>query len=69
MDEWNIRNMKRICDNDPEHKIHLLLEYSGTREEVEDPWWDENFERAWDQIYNGCINFLDYLKEKKNEDS
>ena len=26
MDDWNIRNMKRICGGDPEGKIHKLLD-------------------------------------------
>lgn len=62
MDEWNIRNMKRICDGDPDHKISMLLSYTGKNEEVEDPWWDENFERAWQQISRGCEALLEYLK-------
>ena len=28
MDEWNIRNMNRIVKKDPEHKIHMLLDFS-----------------------------------------
>ena len=69
MDEWNIRNMKRICDNDPDHKIYMLLSFTSRNEEVEDPWWDENFERAWEQIYRGCTAFLEYLKGELNEET
>ena len=69
MDEWNIRNMKRICDNDPDRKIYMLLSFTGRNEEVEDPWWDENFERAWEQIYRGCTAFLEYLKGELNEET
>ena len=28
MDEWNIKNMLRICGGDPEGKIHKLLDYT-----------------------------------------
>ncbi len=29
MDQWNIRNMKRILGGDPENKVHLLLDFTG----------------------------------------
>ena len=29
MDQWNVRNMKRILGGDPENKVHLLLDFTG----------------------------------------
>lgn len=62
MDSWNIQNMKRICGDDADHKIYKLLQFAGKNDDVEDPWWDENFERAWQQISFGCEYLLEYLK-------
>ena len=36
MDQWNIRNMKRIL-GDPENKVHLLLDFTGRRGGDRDP--------------------------------
>ena len=30
MDQANLRNMRRICGGDPEGKLHLLLDYTGS---------------------------------------
>lgn len=48
MDSANLRNMHCICGDDPEGKIHLLMEYVGRPgEEVADPWYTGDFEAAW----------------------
>ena len=36
MDEWNIRNMTRICGGDPEDKMYLLADFTDRPEEVAD---------------------------------
>ena len=37
MDRANLRDMRRICGNDPDGKIHLLMEYAGRFDDVADP--------------------------------
>jgi len=37
MDQWNLRNMRRICGDDPEGKIHLLMDYTNRPGDVADP--------------------------------
>ena len=37
MDKNNIRNMKRICGEDADGKIHLLLEYTNVGDDIADP--------------------------------
>ena len=54
MDEWNIRNMNRICGGDPEGKIHMLLDYSDRPGDVADPWYTGNFEATWRDVLEGC---------------
>jgi len=54
MDEANRRNMMWLFGNDPERKIHLLLEFSGEKRDVADPWYTGDFESAWQDIFRGC---------------
>ena len=54
MDEWNIRNMNRICGGDPENKIHMLLDYTNRPGDVADPWYTGNFEATWRDVLEGC---------------
>lgn len=53
MDTNNIRNMKRMIPEKYHHKIMMLCD-----KPVEDPWYSENFELVYNQIYDGCLNLL-----------
>ncbi len=59
MDEWNIRNMMRILGSDPEHKVHKLLEFSGSQRDIADPWYTGNFDATYDDIMEGLTAFLE----------
>ena len=61
MDEWNIRNMKSICDGDPEGKIHKLLDFTSRRGDVADPWYTRDFEATWRDVSEGCQCLLTSL--------
>ena len=60
MEQYNIRNMKRIIDSDLS-KVHLLLDFTAESGDIEDPWYSGNFERVFCQIQNGCKGLLNYL--------
>ena len=62
MDEWNIRNMNRICGGDPEGKIHKLLDYTDRPGDVADPWYTGNFEATWRDVLEGCQCLLDRIQ-------
>ncbi|MEE5992445.1 MAG: low molecular weight protein-tyrosine-phosphatase [Oscillospiraceae bacterium] len=65
MDRSNLLNICRIFPHDPEHKIHLLLEFAGKKgAEVDDPWYTRNFTKAYQEIESGCIGLLGTLLEK-----
>ena len=64
MDGRNLRNMERICGGDPEGKIHLLMDYTDRPGEVADPWYTGDFERAWQDILEGCEGLLAHLQDK-----
>ena len=61
MDEWNIRNMTRICGGDPEGKIHKLLDYTKRKGDVADPWYTGNFEATWQDVTEGCQCLLNAI--------
>lgn len=61
MDEYNIRNMRRMCGGDPEGKIRLLLDYTSCPRDVADPWYTGDFTATWDDCLNGCRCLLENL--------
>ena len=64
MDEWNIRNMTRMCGGDPDNKIHKLLDYTNRPGDVADPWYTDNFDATWRDCLEGCSNLLHLLSEE-----
>lgn len=62
MDERNRRNMQRLFGGDPDGKISLLLDDANPPREVSDPWYTDNFDRAWADILEGCEALLARLK-------
>lgn len=64
MDSWNIRNMNRIVGNDPEDKIHKLLDYTSRPGDVADPWYTGNFDATWRDCLEGCTLLLQELQSQ-----
>lgn len=64
MEQMNIRNMLRIVGNDPQGKIHRLLDYSKHTRDISDPWYTGDFDRAYEDILEGCEALLQYLLDK-----
>jgi len=62
MDEWNIRNMQRICGADPDGKICKLMDFTPRPSDVADPWYTGNFDATWRDVLEGCECLLDELK-------
>ena len=58
MDEWNLRNMHRICGGDPKGKIHKLLDFTARGGDVADPWYTGDFEATWRDVNEGCREIL-----------
>ena len=62
MDQYNLRNMARICGGDPEGKIALLMSFTGSDAIVDDPWYTGRFSEVYDQIEAGCAALLEHIK-------
>ena len=58
MDSWNLRNMRRICDDDPKGKISLLMDFTERPGDVADPWYTGDFEKTWRDVLEGCQGVL-----------
>ena len=59
MDEENLWNMRRLFGGDPESKLHNFMDYAGfPGEEIADPWYTRDFERACADIELACEGLL-----------
>jgi len=79
MDMENLRGMKRIIPDDPENKIHFMMEFADKNNiinnesayslknpprDVSDPWYTHNFEQTYQDLVVGCSGLIDYIKLK-----
>lgn len=60
MDSYNIRNMERIFGHKKD-KIYKLLQFAGSDADVDDPWYTDDFNKAYEDIVKGCQGLLNYL--------
>ena len=67
MDQANLRNMRRLFDNDPAGKVRLLHEFGGIPGEVADPWYTGEFRRAETEICAGCASLLAWLLDGRKK--
>ena len=56
MDESNLRRIMAMTKNDPSGKISMLNE-----SEIDDPWYTDDFETAYNQIESGCKALFEKL--------
>ncbi len=64
MDSWNRRNILRIIGQDPENKVHLLLEYANRTGDIADPWYTGNFDATYNDVLAGCNGLLQFIQDK-----
>ena len=63
MEDRNIVNIERILGKHNPDKIKRLLDYSNNPRDISDPWYSNNFDKAYEDILEGCTFFLDFLIE------
>ena len=61
MDQWNLRNMRRMLGGDPNGKICLLMDYTDRPGDVADPWYTGDFEATWRDVLEGCEGMLEKI--------
>lgn len=51
-DDYNLYNLKRMLHDTS--KVIKLFDY-----DIEDPWYTNDFDKTYHDIYNACINLID----------
>ncbi|HIT32621.1 MAG TPA: low molecular weight phosphotyrosine protein phosphatase [Candidatus Enterenecus stercoripullorum] len=63
MDEANLRDMRRMLGDDPQGKLHLLLDFTGRPGSIADPWYTGDFDATWRDVLEGCQGLLKKLRQ------
>ena len=67
MDDENMWDMKRIYGGDPEGKLSLMLDWTGTPgREIDDPWYTRDFRGVLRQIEDGCSGLMRSIRPIHN---
>lgn len=61
MDEWNMRNLNRMLNGDPEGKVYKFLTFAGSDRDIADPWYTGNFDATYNDVVEGCQGLLEFL--------
>ncbi len=59
MEKLNLRYMLSILGGDPDGKVHLLMDFTGKPEDIDDPWYTGDFAGVYRQITRGCEALLE----------
>lgn len=62
MDEENRSDMRWILGRDPQHKVHLMLDWTDHPREVDDPWYTDDYDTTYADIRRGCEALLAALR-------
>jgi len=62
MDSHNVKNILRITGGDPEAKIYKLMYFTGSDDDVADPWYTGDFDRTYDDVLKGCKALLKLIE-------
>ncbi len=66
MEQRNVTNMLRILGKDPEEKVKRLLDFSADPKDIADPWYTGDFDRTYDDVYEGCKALLSYILDQES---
>lgn len=63
MDTINQREIKWTIKEDPEQKIHMLLDFTERKgQSIADPYYTGDFEATFRDVVEGCEGLLQYLE-------
>ncbi len=66
MDRYNMRDLRTLYHNDPQHKLSLLMEWVGESRDVADPWYTGDFQTTFDDVDAACVALVEHLKNSLN---
>lgn len=61
MEQYNLRNIRREFGDALAKQVSLLLDYTDTPGDIDDPWYSSGFDVTYKEIVKGCEGFLTYL--------
>lgn len=61
MEQYNIRNIRREFGEELASKVSLLLDYTDTPGDIDDPWYNGGFDVTYKEITRGCEGLINYL--------
>lgn len=61
MDRYNMINMRRFYQNDPQDKLRLLLDFTERGGDIADPWYTGNFDATYNDVEEGCTALIEKL--------
>ena len=64
MDRSNVLDMKELCNDDPDGKIFLLMDFAGEHRDVDDPWYTDDYETTYRDVLIGCSALLEKISAK-----
>ncbi len=62
MEEYNLRNIRREFGETLASKVSLLLDFTDTPGDIDDPWYSGGFDVTYKEIVKGCEGFLERTK-------
>jgi len=65
MEKRNVDNIIRIVEEDNLRKVYRLLDFSENPRDISDPWYTNDFERAYNDIYEGCRSLLEHIESNR----
>ena len=61
MEDYNLSNLRRIVGTLDTNKVFLLRNWSNPKSSISDPWYNGKFDLVFDEIYEGCYDFLNFV--------
>ena len=61
MEEYNLRNIRREFGAELTKQVKLLLDYTDTPGDIDDPWYTGSFDETYREIVAGCEGFLEQI--------
>ena len=63
MDEYNVRDMKRILSGTTK-PVCKLLDFTSAPRAIADPWYTKDFDATFDDVVEGVRALLDFLERE-----
>ena len=61
MEQYNLRNIQRDFGPELTSQVSLLLDYTDTPGDIDDPWYSGGFDVTYRDIERGCEGLLKHL--------